>query len=291
MERLDDTDPVKGYLDLNRAKLPTGDRLVAQQIGSMIYDASGAINSRTFSTTMARLGSTDRPLRLFSEAGRWASNASSQPPRAAYESKVKGAYEEWNHRWILDFFDSANSRPTAYAVNKSSAGVMSAVVPDLSDVFDMRQLTRVEAAGTRTALGVVGFRLVSKDWPPVVTAIRPRFMKEMDLDPYNATRAHGARPALEYFVPNREINAGGGRTEGKEPHEVILAPRTGGQGITVRLREDVFVLYSVGPDGGPNRAKRVQNTAKLTDPPSDYLLWPPVVSLQRQYLMDKQLLK
>jgi hypothetical protein len=124
-----------------------------------------------------------------------------------------------------------------------------------------------------------------------VTGIRPRFIKELDVDPYNPNRDHGARPPLEYFVPNRAVNAGAGRTTTAEPHEVDVVPRTGGQKFTVRLRDDVFVLYSVGPDGGPNLAKRVQNGARLSDNKADYLLWPPTISLRRQYLDDSKISK
>ena len=54
-------------------------------------------------------------------------------------------------------------------------------------------------------------------------------------------------------------------------------------GIGVGLDEEEYVVWSVGPDGDDDTARRVrENTRALFD--GDYLIWPPVISLYREFL-------
>lgn len=287
LARLDETQTGKDFVDLGRAKFPIGDKAAAAQMAAMIYSGDGSVNQRTFATTLSKLGSTERPLRLFAEAGRWQSQAGTQLSRRDFDARLTGVFDDWSRLWTLDFFDPSLDRPTAYVkeTRRDSIAALYAVVPDLGDLYEIRQVVRVEAGGTRTALGVVGAWLARREWPPVVRAIRPRFMAEVDADAFNPNRRDGAKPPMEYFIPNRT-----GGAEGAKPHTMTLVPPEGGQGFDVSLREDVFVLYSVGRDGARHNAKRIQNTPKLAQE-SDYLIWPPYTALKRQYLMDQGTLK
>jgi hypothetical protein len=60
--------------------------------------------------------------------------------------------------------------------------------------------------------------------------------------------------------------------------------------LSLQMSSDTFVLYSRGSDNAKNYAKKNQNTAAVVEN-ADYLLWPPVLSLHRQRLLDLDQLK
>jgi hypothetical protein len=148
--------------------------------------------------------------------------------------------------------------------------------PDLSDLAELRQVVRTELVGTRTSLALVAF-LRSQNKPArQITAIRPQWVPAVEADPFNPERANGAQPPLEYFVP---------QATGHEVSIVYTAPDLGNVPFAVTLKDDVFVLYSRGSDNTRNSAQRVQNTPDVVQG-ADYLIWPPTLSLYRQYLAD-----
>ena len=55
------------------------------------------------------------------------------------------------------------------------------------------------------------------------------------------------------------------------------------------LNDKVFVIYSVGPDGVSDKAALATQTR--TGVKGDYLLFPPILSLYRQRLLEKGELK
>ena len=55
--------------------------------------------------------------------------------------------------------------------------------------------------------------------------------------------------------------------------------------IALRLREDQFVLYSVGRNGVDDNAAEVTDDASAAQT-GDYLIWPPVLSLYRTHLIQ-----
>jgi hypothetical protein len=78
--------------------------------------------------------------------------------------------------------------------------------------------------------------------------------------------------------------------EEAKPFEMSVIPFEGGAAIGVRLTDDVFVLYSLGSDANDDFARRIQNgTVGVRG--ADYLLFPPVLSLYRQNLIDRGDLK
>ena len=127
----------------------------------------------------------------------------------------------------------------------------------------------------------------NKTLAPTIASIRPKWLKQLDADPFNPNRARGNQPPLEFFVPIRDQPRG--EREEAKPHEVnVFVP--GGANFLVRFKDDQFILYSVGRDGAKNWASRVQNTWELATG-ADYLIWPPVLSLYRQHLIDTGALK
>ncbi len=279
-------DKSNAYLDVGRIAFPAGDRAAASQLVARMYRADGSVDEQVFATTMSRLGSTKRPLRLFSESGKWRTVAGGQADGAQAKQQVDALFNDWASRWTTPWFDKRMANVREYdRFERGQHAAAAAVVPDMSELQNLRHLVRVELAGTRTALGVFGYGKTIGKFPPQLTAIRPAWVPEIDVDPFNPTGAEGKRPGYEFFVPVRDaalVGAGGGAYE----VEIVA----GGTPFQVRLNDDTFVLYSVGSDNARNNAKRVQNTTDVVQG-ADYLIWPPAVSLVRQNLVDRGDLK
>lgn len=274
-------DPEAGVLDFGRLKLPTAEREAANQLIAKLYKADGSIDARIFSQMMAKVGSAQFPLRLFSESAKWRSAAGSQISSDVAKSTVGAVYDDFQVRWNLDPYDPRLAAQPGYAKLQSmgqSAAVVQTASVDLMPFFVLRKLVRLEAEGTRNALGLVGLTAVAGNLPPTLSAIRPRYQKQLGDDPFNAARERGAKPPFEYFVPQRD-------TASKDPYEIRIL--TGeGKNFSVKLLSDVFVLYSLGADNAKNLAKSIQNTGE-TVAGADYLIYPPLLSLERQYQMDR----
>ncbi len=287
-ELIERLEPEKETLNIAKIRLPEADRVGAEQIVARVYVARGGVNTSTFSTTMAALGSTDRPLRLFSESAKWEAVIPRQKPWFDVVDELPKAYKDWEGRWDLEPFNRRLETPTyATKLDRASYAVLAQTTPPIDDLFGMRQVLRTEVAGTRAALGVLGYYYATKSFPPQITSIRPRWVKTFEADPFNPNRARGAMPPLEYFVPIRDQTFG--PREEPKPHTVnIFMPDQAN--FDLKFKQDQFLLYSVGSDGAKNFASKVQNTsARVLG--ADYLIWPPVKSLYRQYLMDKGQLK
>ncbi|MCX5689372.1 MAG: hypothetical protein NTV94_06220 [Planctomycetota bacterium] len=284
IKRFDDKS--NAYLDLGRVRFPEGDRAAAEQLTSRVYTASGTVDQQVFASTMSRLTSTTHPLRLFSESGKWRSIGASQAPRDEAVRQVDGLFSDWAARWTTPWFDKRMSNVVQFnRFDKSRFAALGAVVPDMTGLQYQRHLVRVELVGTRTALAVAGYARTIGKIPPQLTAVRPAWLPGIDPDPYNPNTANDAKPPLAFFVPIRDTAAINGAGN---PHEMEII--AGGVPFQVKLQDDVFVLYSVGSDNAKVNAKRVQNTSDVVQG-ADYLIWPPVVSLLRQNLLDRGELK
>ncbi|MCC6428995.1 MAG: hypothetical protein IT435_19515 [Phycisphaerales bacterium] len=279
----------KGVFALERLPFPIGDRAAAEQLVARVMQEKGGPNKDTFATTMARIKTGGRPLKLFGEAGRWQLAMSQHGDWYATTEQLEKLYNDWQSKWRLDPFDARMLQPFyAQNMNKRLYAVLDASAPAIGELFPMRQFIRTQIAGTRHALAVLGFFYVNKGWPPQLASVRPNFIKALTADPFNPNRAHGQQPTFEYFVPIRDAVQANIRTE-KQPHEMtVFVPD--GSNFILRLRDDTFVLYSTGPDGGKNRAERIQNVWTVVRD-TDLLVWPPVSSLWRQHQRDAGPLK
>jgi hypothetical protein len=290
LSRLDEK---RGYIGVERLNFPIGNRFAAEQLVERTFIIRAGTNPATFAPTLARLASSDRPLRLFSEAARWQEVAGTHEGWFDTKDKIDKVFGDWTSRWTLSAFDPRMDFPYDYSkLSPSTDAIVMLVCTDadgkeMSVLFRERQVLRTEAVGTRTALGMESFVLGSGgNFPPDITSLQPQPLREVESDPFNPNRAKGARPALQYFVPNK-INAKRvGAREVAKPHEIQLVK----EGIAVNVGEDQFILYSVGSDGAKNWAERVENTAEDSSN-ADYLVWPPVLSLVRQNRIDMGTLK
>lgn len=276
------------YLDPDRAKLPRAQRIATDQVINRVYANREGVNPTTFPATMARLATAGKPLRLFSEAAKWKSAAGAQAGGVEAAEKVSAVYADWASRWTTEWFDRRNAAPSTYStLDPKRFATIVVSTPDLLQLADDRQIVRTEIVGTRAALALVGFAYTTHGLAQQLSVVRPRWLSALEADPYNPERASGAQPPLEYFVPMRDTPRGA--TQEPEPYEINLVGTTADAGnvtFSVRLRDDVFVLYSRGTDNARNMARRVQNTSELVQG-ADYLLWPPVLSLYRQHVIDQ----
>lgn len=283
LKRLDVSRPTTGYLDLERMKFPQGDLLGFQQVADRLFNADGSPNDAQFSSTLARLRSSNRPLRLFSEAGKWSAATVGHASKAETVTRGDRAYADWGTRWELGWFDRIQRNVQEYSqLDSKRFAVVKGTIPNVFELYYLRQVGRVEAVGTRNAAGVVGAIIQRGMIPALLIAVRPQWLStpaELGVDPFNSTvQARGSRPTLRYFIPPEA----GTDTTIVMPNETTFR---------VLLKNDTFILYSLGSDYSDQQASRIQNTAKKVQVLADYLLYPPEQSLYRQSLIDLGQLK
>lgn len=279
IDRLDNT----ADLRIDRILLPQADLIGAEQAIALVMVPRAGVNDRTFPTTMAALTSAERPLRLFSEAATWKSAGAAHADWASTTDEAKKLGDDYRKRWPLEWFHTLNQLPFERSkMDPNQFALLAATVPDMSELFNLRQAVRVEVVGTRQALGIVGFFYARKQFPPKLSSIAPQWMQRLDVDPFNPNLTNNARPPLEYFVPIRDTTVN--KNADPVPHEMKIVGG-GGVNFSVKLRDDTCVIYSVGTDNRPGFADRVQNTVEKV-PDVDYLIWPSVLSLYRQHLSE-----
>jgi hypothetical protein len=269
------------YLDMSRMKFPEANRIGARQIVERLYSGS-TVRQDIFPATMARLGTRGKPLRLFSESAKWRNAAAQQAPKDTALSAVSDVYGDWTRRWELDYYDRQQGSPTFYGeLDRTKFSTVVLGTPDLGQLIHDRQQASAEIVGARSGLAVLGQYYTAGNFPPQLTSTRPAWIKVIDADPYNPLRERGALPPMRYLVPERD-------TPNKTPitMDVVAASGTGSSNFTVPLRSDVFVIYSRGTDLADNNAKRIENTTLVVQG-ADYILWPPMLSLYRQHLIDR----
>jgi hypothetical protein len=285
MERLR---PEGGFVRTARITFPTANRIAIEQVIATAFDPRGGPN-QTFGQTMAHLASTDRPLRLFAEAARWDKIAAGHADAQETRSQLDTVYNDYAARWNWDPWDPRNTLTTDFEkMDTARFAVIAALMPDMPSLFNDLQVLRTQLVGTKDSLGVLAFFYDARQFPPTLAAIRPRYVKSLEADPYNFDRANHKEPPLEYFVPIRDETFAAG--EDPHPHEMNILTRGGEQNFQVHLDRDQFVLYSVGPNGVKDQARNVYG-APQKDSDGDLLLWPPVTSLVRQRLMESGALK
>jgi hypothetical protein len=264
-----------GILGTERLDLPRGDRIGAEQMIARVFSPGGGPREESFAPVLGRARATDRPLRLFSETGRWAVLGRLHAGEADTKRQLDALFNDWNRRWALPPFDSALRLTSEFdKMDRVRFAALDQFVAGVGGMFDERTHLRAELAATRVGLALAGFVVLNKTFPPSIAAIRPAFINRIDSDPFER---EGRVP--EMFVPGRRAN------DTTKTHEVTVFPADGQSPFAATLTDRTFVLYLCGPDGAPNGARRA--TQMVSDPRGDYLAWPPVLSLMRQRLADE----
>jgi hypothetical protein len=278
----------KGEVRVDRILFPKGDLIAAEQAVAIVMTPKAGVNERTFPTTMATLTSSEQPLRLFSEAATWKSAGAGHADWDATNNEVRKLSDDYTLRWPLEWFHQLNSLPFERdKLDPALFAVLVATVPDMSELFDLRQAVRTEIVGTRAALAIVGSYYGRKAFPPKLSSVAPEWMERLDIDPFNPQLQNGNRPPLEYFVPMRDQQVDP-KVEAP-PHEVNVVGENGAN-FSIKLKDDTAVIYSLGADNRKGWATRVQNTVRKA-PDVDYLIWPSELSLFRQHLSESGELK
>jgi hypothetical protein len=270
------------YLSTSRMQFPAANKLAAEQRWVLLYAPRGGVRS-SFATTMARLRTADRPLRLFAEASRFESTGDEQGDWFQTRDMIDTVFDSWSARWTLNPFDRQLSLPYAYDdLDKSRFQVITVSTTDLSVLYDLRRVFETEVVGTRAALALLGYYYELGEFPPAISSVRPRWLNTIEPDPFNPSRAAGRLPALEFFVPVRDAYVSSER-QTAQPHRMnVYSP--GGENFAIMLRSDQFVVYSVGRDGIANLAEDVSIDPEAIT--GDYLIWPPMFSLYRTHLRE-----
>jgi hypothetical protein len=280
---IDRLDPEDGPIRLDRLNFPRVNRLAAEQLIEVLYEERGGVNQNTFVATMVRLATSDRPLRRFSAASRFESNMDSQKDWFDIDDVARDVFADWEKKWELDPFDPVLSLPFAWetdVVGDDTLVVTVGVGGDMSELFGLRELVDLERVGTRQALGLVGRFYVAGSFAPRIDGIRPRWVDRLEDDPMNTSRAGGRMPPMTYFRPVTDYFLVDERAE-KQPHTMQLFPGDG-TNFEVTLYEDQFLLYSTGANGVVDNGERMSVDARSLV--GDYLIWPPMLGLNREHL-------
>jgi len=269
--QIDRLDPA-GYFKISRIEMPAGAEVAAKQVIDRVWrKEAGGFDEALFATTMAKISSGGKPLRLFSEAAAWRDAAKNSAGPQAILERVEGVFTDWRVRWGMNVFDKRLGNKTPYEeVDKNKFQLLVSSVPDMAPLARGRQSVETEIVGTRTALACVGVYSTTNSQPNLITAIRPRWVKAIDADPFNPDRA---KPPMQYLVP-RSFDAA-----------IVENTPSGKENFSVPLTGDSFVLYSYGSDNADASARRIENTWRVVQG-ADYLIWPPVLSLFRQHQLD-----
>jgi hypothetical protein len=280
VKRLDDK---SGFLRTDRLVFPNGDRYAAEQVVARVFQERGGPNDQ-FAQTMAHLGATQFPLRLFSEEAKWQNVAAVHHNWFDTIEALDRVASDWSSRWNLSPFDTRMSEPHAFETlsSQQDAVLLAVFNRNTRELFGDRQMLQAEAVGTRMSLGVLAYTAKNRVFPPQLSSIRPQYVKELEADPYNPSRDRGAKPPLEYFVPIRDQKFD--PREDPYPHTINVIVLSG-RNFDISIGQDQFILYSVGPDGVKNWASVVREDARDLYQ-GDYLIWPPTISLERQHKQD-----
>lgn len=279
-----------GYTDLARRGFPIGDRAGTDQILARVYASAGPVDATVFAPTMAKLGSASEPLRLFAESSRWTSAAPMQADGKRAREAAKGIYEDWNARWGADWFDKRQSlQPEQERLNQQTLAAVFQSTPDMAPLVNSRQITRTELVGTRASLAVIGYTYTQKILPSQLSAVRPLWIPTIENDPFNVDRRGGPQSWMTFMVPKRDTP----KNERGEPvpYEIDVVTRDPAYPVKRAFTDDTFIIVSVGSNYERDFAKYNQNTIKKLDKPADYLIFPPVISLQREVMIARDALK
>ncbi len=159
-------------------------------------------------------------------------------------------------------------------------------VPDMRPMFtDAMQIAKVEIGGTRTCLALAAQWINTGNMPTNIALIRPRWVDKLDTDFFDASRLRGNQPRFYFTIPMTDRR---GLRPGETPKPMdmeILVPDSPNVSVPA-ARRSVRCCTRSGPIRRPGVVgRRVQNTAQKVEN-ADYLIWPPVISLYRQNLVE-----
>lgn len=277
LARLDD----EGFLALDRLPLPRGDFFAAEAIAEELLPTTGAPDPAAFSLLLAQLQAGDRPLRLFGASGPLATASANHADRMTTVGALTRIKGELDQRWTAPLFSPLlGQQPELVQATSPRLAIPEIVLNRAGSVLNaesLREQLLTEFQGARHALAVVGYEVQYRVLPPDISSVRPAFLTSIRADPWNADRNRGRQPPMQYFVPVRDRRVSPG------PHEFAFVTPFLDDQPTVSVGADGFVMYSLGPDNAKNFGRRMRVTRERTGD-TDYLIWPPYLSVLRAEL-------
>ncbi len=199
-------------LMMERLRFPEGGRVVAQQAVLDAFERLGDVDPVAFSTVVRGMQNTAENSAM---PGVGAALAESHADYYATLDMIDSIYANWLLRWPLGPYDIIMERPSTYlTVEPSRFGLVMMAAGPGDILFELRRRTRSALAGTKLGIGVMAYRQKYGSWPSPLVAIRPAFIREIDVDPYDPKQA----TLMRYFVPIRDQRWGPRETP--SPHEI-----------------------------------------------------------------------
>lgn len=208
----------------DRIRFPDGERLALLELLSLTMQERGGPDGAKFAATMGRLTAEGRSFNAFSQAAFW---SELEPMHAGWfdtRDEIVKVFGDWQQRWDLNnIYDAIMREPTDFSkMDPRKFAMIENIVEGMQDLFDLRVRMRVAITGTRTAMGVVGFRARFKQWPPNLPAVQPQFVGSLDYDPWSFDQKLGTFQILRYFVPIRDAVVGPRETPGPHKMQVLI---------------------------------------------------------------------
>jgi hypothetical protein len=287
LKKDDKKEDLPGFLALDRLTIPEGDFIAREQLINIIMEVNGGTKPATFATTMARVASVERPLRLFSDAAYWEQIRTGHKGYRETLNMLRGLHDDWGKRWQLSAFDRLQQTFTDYKKsvrNNPKYAVLQMGLADAESLFPLRTQLRAEAGGTRMGIAAYGSFIRQKVLPRSLASLRPEFFETpLDTDPYSQKKPP---TDLLYFIPVLDTPRG---PNGEEVPYVVTFWPDSRPSFQYPGGKNNFVIYSVGPDGEPTKCLNVTQAREHIK--GDYLLWPPTLSVYRQYDLERNQLK
>ncbi len=209
-------------VQLRRIRLPLLERLAAEQLMARVIEERGEVNKDKFAVTMARLSADDRSLNLFGQAAWYRQLASGHAGWFDTRDQINKVFGGWENRWnVENLHDPLLQIPSDYAkMDKGRFALIELTANEIEGFERLRLDVMTQLAGTRVALGVVGYERKEKKWPPNVSAVAPAYVRLLDNDPYGYDKRFKNLNAFLYRVPIRgDVKR---ERETPRPHEMTV---------------------------------------------------------------------
>jgi hypothetical protein len=209
-------------IGVKRIRLPMLERLAADQLVERVIIEKGEVDPAKFASTMARLSADQRSLNLFGQAAWYRELAAAHAGWFDTRDQIQKVFGGWNNRWnIENLHDELLQIPSDYLkMDKSRFALVELTANEIEGLEALRLELLTQLAGTRVALGVVGYERKEKRWPPNVSAISPAYVRTLDPDPYGYDKRFKNLLPFYYKVPIRD-DVKKEREEPK-PHEMTV---------------------------------------------------------------------
>jgi len=204
-------------LRLDRIRPPTADRFTLRQVVLESFAERGKPDPDRFAALVSIATAAD-PLLAFSHAEWWRRAADRHAGYFETLDKIDGVYSDWELRWGLDPEDPVVLRSSEYnRLDPAKFSLIAVGAFDLERLMERRLRLRTELAGARLALAILAYHADRKAWPKPVVAVRPRYIRQIPLDPL--APANDEAP-MTFFVPMRDQTRG--PREVPQPHKLTI---------------------------------------------------------------------